>query len=141
VKTTNLENSPITGRHGFGGTNSTLEWIANKIVKFLKLSTKKAKFMKQLNVPDEMKVDIDFTDNHVPDSVKTFQPVLFKDGNAYCCVLGPDPQQGVFGCGETPLAALKDWDKNFQQRKEVNDKDDEVSLYIHRVMNPDENGI
>jgi len=92
--------------------------------------------MRQLNVPDAMKVYIDFTDDKIPDSVKTFQPLLFKDGNAFCCVLGPDPQAGVFGCGKTPLSALKDWDKNLQQRKKVNDKNDEVALYIQRVMNP-----
>jgi hypothetical protein len=97
--------------------------------------------MKQLNVPDEVKVEIDFTDSHVPDSVKTFQPLLFKEGNEFCCVLGPNPEEGVYGCGETPLAALKDWDKNLQKRKKVNDKNDEVSLYIHRVLNPDENTI
>ncbi len=97
--------------------------------------------MKQLNVPDEVKVNIDFTDDNIPDSVKTFQPVLFKDGNTFCCVLGPDERDGVYGCGETPLAALKDWDKKLQQRKKVNDKNDEVSLYIHRVMNPDDDAI
>ena len=97
--------------------------------------------MKQLNVQDELKVEIDFTDNQIPDSVKTFQPVLYKDGNEFSCVLGPGPEEGVYGRGETPLAALKDWDKNFQQRKKVNDKNDEVSLYIHRVLNPDENTI
>jgi len=93
--------------------------------------------MQQLTVPEEMKVDIDFSDKQLPDSVETFQPVLFKDGDSYCCVLGPDPQEGVFGCGPTPLDALKDWDKNLQERKKVTDKNDEVAAYIHRVINPD----
>lgn len=97
--------------------------------------------MKQLNVPDDLKVEIDFTDDHVPESAKTFQPVLFKDGNQFGCVLGPDQEDGVYGRGETPLAALKDWDKNLQQRMKVNDKNDEVSLYIHRVLNPDDSNI
>lgn len=94
--------------------------------------------MKQLEVPDDIKVTIDLNDKKVPDSVKTFQPVLFKDGNSFCCVLGPDPQEGVFGCGDTPIEALKDWDKNLQQRKEVTDKDDEVAAFIHRIINPSE---
>ena len=94
--------------------------------------------MKQLEVPSEMKVDIDFDDKKVPESARTFQPVLFKDGDSYCCVLGPDPQQGVFGCGKTPIAALKDWDKSLKQRMKANDKNDEVSLFIHRVTNPDD---
>ena len=95
--------------------------------------------MKQLEVPSEMKVTIDFTDKKVPESARTFQPVLFKDGDSYSCVLGPDPQQGVFGSGKTPIAALKDWDKNLKQRMKANDKDDEVSLFIQRVTNPDDN--
>lgn len=97
--------------------------------------------MKQLEVPDDMKVAIDLNDKKVPDSVKTFQPVLFKDGDSFCCVLGPDPQEGVFGCGDTPIEALKDWDKNLQQRKEVTDKDDEVAAFIHRIINPSDDQV
>jgi hypothetical protein len=97
--------------------------------------------MIQLEVPDELKVAIDLDDKDIPESAKTFQPVLFKDGNSFCCVLGPDPQEGVFGCGQTPVEALKDWDQNFQQRKTVNDKNDEVALYIQRVIDPSANEI
>ena len=96
--------------------------------------------MKQLSVPDEMKVDIDYSNNEVPESVKTFQPLLFKDGNSYCCVLGPDPQQGIFGCGDTPIHALKDWDKHLKEY-EPKDENDEVALYIQRIVNPDVNGL
>ena len=97
--------------------------------------------MKQLDVPDEMKIAIDCADGHIPESVKTFRPLLFKDGDSYSCVLGPDAQQGVFGSGETTMAALKDWDKNLRQRMKVTDKDDEVALYIQRVINPDGDGL
>jgi len=93
--------------------------------------------MRQLEVPSEMKVNIDFADNKVPESARTFQPVVFRDGDSYYCVLGPDPQEGVFGCGKTPIAALKDCDKSLKQRMKVNDKNDEVALFIHRVLNPD----
>ena len=92
--------------------------------------------MKQLDVPSDMKIKIDFADNNLPESVRKFQPLLFKDGDSYCCVLGPDPQEGVFGCGKTPLAALKDWDKSLKQRMKLNDKNDEVALFIHRITDP-----
>ena len=97
--------------------------------------------MIQLEVPDELKVAIDLDDKDVPESAKTFQPVLFKDGNSFCCVLGPDPEEGVFGCGQTPVEALKDWDKNLQERKTVTDKNDEVALFIQRVIDPSANEI
>jgi hypothetical protein len=92
--------------------------------------------MKQLSVPDEMKVEIDYSSKEVPESVKTFQPLLFKDGNSYCCVLGPDPQLGVFGCGDTPFHALQDWDKHLKEYK-PKDENDEVAFYIQRIVNPD----
>ena len=95
--------------------------------------------MIQLEVPDELKVAIDLDDKDIPESAKTFQPVLFKDGNSFCCVLGPDPEEGVFGCGQTPVEALKDWDKNLQQRMKVTEKNDEVALYIQRVIDPSAN--
>ena len=97
--------------------------------------------MKQLDVPDEMKVAIDLSDGHVPESVKTFQPVLFRDGDAYCCVLGPDTEEGVVGSGKTPKEALKSWEKSLRERMKVNDKDDEVALYIQRIINPDGDGL
>ncbi len=97
--------------------------------------------MKQLNVSDEMRIDIDFTDGSVPDSAQTFQPLLFKDRDMYCCVLGPDLQQGVVGRGKTPIEALKEWDKELKKRMKVIDKDDEVSLFIQRVINPSDESV
>jgi hypothetical protein len=89
--------------------------------------------MKQLTVPDEMRVDIDYSDVQLPESVKTFQPLLFKEGNSYCCVLGPDPQAGVFGCGDTPIHALQDWDKHLKEY-EPRDENDEVAMYIQETL-------
>ena len=91
--------------------------------------------MKQLNVPEEMKVSIDFTKSDIPESVKAFRPLLFHDGNAYCCVLGPDPQAGVFGCGDTPEQALEDWDVHLKERQLSKDQNDEVARYIKDTLN------
>jgi hypothetical protein len=93
--------------------------------------------MKQLSVTNEMKVDIDYSNHEVPESVKTFQPLLYKDGDSYCCVLGPDPQLGIFGCGDTPIHALLDWDKHLKDYK-PKDENDEVNLYIQRILHPDD---
>jgi len=90
--------------------------------------------MKQLEVPEEMKIDVDFSNKKLPESARLFTPLLFKDGDAYCCVLGPDPQEGVFGCGKTPIEALKDWSKNLEKKKKVVDPDDEVAFYINETL-------
>ena len=91
--------------------------------------------MKQLSVPDEMKVDVDFSEKQIPETAKSLRPLVFKDGDSYCVVLGPDPQEGVFGCGKTPLKALKDWDINLQKRKEITNPDDEVAFFINETLN------
>jgi hypothetical protein len=89
--------------------------------------------MKQFNVPEETKIEIDYADKALPNSVKIFQPLLFREGNSYCCVLGPDPTTGVFGSGDTPIDALKDWDKNLKIY-EPKGGDDEVAEYIKETL-------
>jgi hypothetical protein len=90
--------------------------------------------MEQLNVPDEMKVPIDFNDKNLPLSVRTFRPLVFQEGDAVCVVLGPDPQEGVFGCGPTKEEALNDWDKNLKLRMEHFTEEDEVVRYMRSVL-------
>ena len=91
-------------------------------------------YMIQLDVPNDLKVDIDFSDNTLPKSAKMFMPLVFKDGDSYCCILGPNSEEGVFGCGKTPADALKEWDKNLEKKKGINDPDDEVAFYINETL-------
>jgi hypothetical protein len=85
--------------------------------------------MHQMTVDPAMKVNLDLLGD-VPETAKALQPVLFVEGDAYCCVLGPDPQEGVFGCGPTPEAALLDWDSHLQERRETSGVHDAVAQYI-----------
>jgi hypothetical protein len=55
----------------------------------------------------------------VPESVRDEIPLLYKDGNAWCCLLGTDFQIGVTGCGDTALEAMLDWDKAYQYLRTV----------------------
>jgi hypothetical protein len=87
--------------------------------------------MKQLEVPEEMKVNVDITDPKIPASVKQLRPVLFREGDAYCCVLGPDPEAGVFGSGKSTNETLQDWDRSLQMLKKSGKDADEVLKYIH----------
>lgn len=52
----------------------------------------------------------------LPPAVKEFRPLVYQEGNAYCCVLGPNPQAGVAGCGSSPQDALMDWNEDFKRR-------------------------
>jgi hypothetical protein len=58
--------------------------------------------MEQMNVSDEQKISFDFSRFRLPQYVGEFRPLLYKQGGRFCAVLGPDPQNGIFGCGDTP---------------------------------------
>ena len=86
--------------------------------------------MQQLDVPDEMKVSVDYGDMQIPVSAKKIKPLVYKDGDSICVVLGPDPQEGIFGCGSNTNAALKDWDTHLKDYLKSYKEDDEITRYI-----------
>ncbi len=61
-------------------------------------------------------------------------PTVFKDGNSYCCLLGSDPQSGVFGCGATPEEAIKDWEKNLRTHLTSAGDQDEVVKFVKAII-------
>lgn len=67
-------------------------------------------------------VTIDFNQEWVPEKAKKLKPLVYKntdpDGNVYCCLFGPDPEVGIYGCGDTPENAVLDWNKDLQERIE-----------------------
>ncbi|MDB5253428.1 MAG: hypothetical protein JWP27_2597 [Flaviaesturariibacter sp.] len=72
--------------------------------------------MKKVNVSSPYKrVDIDFANPALPKAVRMLRPTLYLSRGGYCCLLGPDPLSGVFGQGDTPAAALADWEKSFRE--------------------------
>jgi len=91
--------------------------------------------MEQMNVEEEKKIKIDFEAVNLPKSVKVFRPLLFHEGSEYFCVLGPSPQEGVFGSGETEEEALVNWDNNLKKCKESNNTNDEVTQYVIDTLN------
>ena len=86
--------------------------------------------MKQFDVPAEIRVPFDYSDKELPVSVRIFKPVIFRDADSFCVVFGPNPQAGVFGCGDTPREALTNWDKNLYRRIKQHKKDDEVTSFV-----------
>ena len=45
------------------------------------------------------------------------RPQLFIDGNAYCALYGENLMDGCAGFGETPAAAMADFDRNWREAK------------------------
>src|SRR5688572_2097420 len=91
--------------------------------------------MKQMDVPQEMKVSINYEDKNLPPAVRTLRPVVFKEGDSFCCLLGPDPQEGVVGCGNTKEEALTDWEANMRKRIIYHRPGDELAQYIEDSLN------
>jgi hypothetical protein len=63
-------------------------------------------------------VSVDFNQDWVPAKAKKLKPQVFKDGDSYCCLFGPDPEVGIYGCGDTPENAILDWEKDLEKRME-----------------------
>jgi hypothetical protein len=85
--------------------------------------------MEQMNIPKDQIVQVEYLG-----ASEVLKPVVFKEGDSYCCLLGPDPQAGVFGCGDTPMEALSDWDANLQARLRSADPSDPVVKYVREVV-------
>lgn len=86
--------------------------------------------MEQIRIPREMIVRFDYEAKDVPSSVRELRPVIFQDGNDFCCVLGPDMRNGIFACGLSPQEALKNWQRNLVERIKNHAEDDEVAIYV-----------
>ena len=77
-------------------------------------------------------IKIDYTRKELPASVQLFKPSVFRDGKAYCCLLGPDPQVGIFGCGYSPLQAMADWDEQFNAELAQHSESEGIIQYIKK---------
>ncbi|GAA4786892.1 hypothetical protein GCM10023231_13760 [Olivibacter ginsenosidimutans] len=90
--------------------------------------------MEQMKIPEEARVTYNYEAPDVPEMVKEFRPTLFRDDNDYCCVLGPNPQMGIFGCGISQEEALRNWQHNLKRRITDADDNDEVAQYIIEAL-------
>lgn len=91
--------------------------------------------MEQFKVsPDMHEVSVDFTAKEIPASAALFHPTVFLDGDSFCAILGPDRQSGIYGCGDTPEAAVRDWDVHLQEKINAKETNDEVGQYIQEVL-------
>jgi hypothetical protein len=65
----------------------------------------------------EVVLRIDYNSKDLPQSVRELKPTVYlEDKNTFCCILGEDPEAGIFGCGRTPFEALLNWDQHLQQK-------------------------
>jgi hypothetical protein len=88
--------------------------------------------MEQMQANGLKVIPVDFDADTIPVSARQTHPLVYEDGNAICCILGPDPQRGIFGCGATVEAALADFDAHFKELLEHPKEGDPVSEFIRQ---------
>ena len=86
--------------------------------------------MKQMQIDPAKIVNMDFTTPETNRTLRTLQPVVFKDGESFCCLLGEDRMQGIIGNGNTPEEAINNWQLNLQGRIDHHDENDELAEFV-----------
>ena len=67
-------------------------------------------------------------------AVQKIKPTVFMDGDSYCCISGPDPQAGVFGCGSTPIEAVQDWQKSLIEKLNAIPRNDAATKKVREEL-------
>jgi hypothetical protein len=91
--------------------------------------------MEQMKINPEAVITVDFQNENLPTSVQQLKPEVFREEDAFCVILGPDPFAGIFGCGETLEEALRDWDNNLADEIENPTEGNETTRYILEILN------
>ncbi|WP_129714865.1 hypothetical protein [Pedobacter sp. SYP-B3415] len=90
--------------------------------------------MKQMNVPEDAKVLIDFQAEDMNIKARELQPLVFKEEGRFCCVLGPDKETGIAGFGDSPETAISDWLRGLDEYIKSKPKNDELGLYVTEML-------
>jgi len=80
-----------------------------------KLAYYRKRRMKAEDFP-ESHYPVDYNSPQLPESVRQVKPIVYKDGDSFCCVSGPTLQEGIVGCGPTPELAMQDWDEHYKEQ-------------------------
>ena len=79
-------------------------------------------------------VEVNYDSPELPEGVRKLHPVLYKDGGSFCCLLGPDPTEGIFGCGATQEEAIADWERHMKNRAIDHPYGDKVAEEVIRRL-------
>ncbi len=90
--------------------------------------------MKQMAIDESALVAVDYDAPELSAAIRQFKPALYKNEELFCCILGPDEEEGIFACGATEDEALKNWDSAFKDRLKSKGENDEVAQYIKDTL-------
>ncbi|KQS30920.1 hypothetical protein ASG33_11175 [Dyadobacter sp. Leaf189] len=86
--------------------------------------------MEQMKIDQDALVSVDFENEALTRNLKIFRPAVFKDGDTYKCLLGPDLDSGILGVGDTARAAMLDWDVKLNEFLTAHDPNDPLAQYV-----------
>ncbi|MBW8683495.1 hypothetical protein [Chitinophaga rhizophila] len=97
--------------------------------------------MEQMNMAGLELVPMDYENEPLPKEVKELRPAVYLDGDAYCVILGPDPQEGVFGCSCTKEGAIEDWRNHLLSRIAHPSEEDNFALEVIDMLKTSKNDV
>lgn len=93
--------------------------------------------MEQMNMAGLELVPMDYENDPLPKEVKGLRPAVYMDGTDYCVLLGPDPQEGIFGCSSTKEAAIEDWRNHLLSRISHPSPEDHLAFEVIDLLKAD----
>jgi hypothetical protein len=90
--------------------------------------------MEQMKIDPRSRIEIDYNDWPLTTATQKLQPVVFKEGDSFYCLLGPDPIEGIFGCGTTAYEAVTDSEQQLHDRLASDKPDDRVASYVKDTL-------
>jgi hypothetical protein len=90
--------------------------------------------MQQIVIDEDLIVPLNYESKELPGSIRQFKPTLYKEGDAFVCVLGPDVEQAIYGRGATEDEALQNWEADFKDRLKSKGDNDVVAQYIKDTL-------
>lgn len=67
-------------------------------------------------------------------AAKYLNPILFWDGEKYCCLLGPNGDVGLLISADTPIRALRQWNISLVMRLQVANENDFIYKYVQNMI-------
>lgn len=86
--------------------------------------------MQQILIDKSLVVPLDYDSKKLHGYIRQFKPTLYREGEAFVCVLGPDEETAIYGRGSTEDEALQDWETAFNERLKSKGENDVVVQYI-----------
>jgi hypothetical protein len=85
--------------------------------------------MKGMTIPPENIIDVT-----LHGAASLIHPVVFQEGEFYCCFFGDDPITGVVGFDDSPDQAIDDWSISLKDHLSTYGEDDSIMEHVKAIL-------